>query len=128
MSKGNYRGFVYCDDDILANLSIFFKYNDSIKICEIYSKLKIRTSKRLCRLTSLPFFNCYLVVTRPAGDTCREKSITNTILTTALYYLTQGFFYLDLLSRTFTIHRREGGGYFFKSPLPLPPASKTLTH
>ena len=40
------------------------------------------------------------------------------------------FLYLGFLSRTFTIHRTagEGGGYFFKSALPLPPASKTLRH
>ena len=40
------------------------------------------------------------------------------------------FFYLGFLSRTFTIHRTEGegGGYFFKSSLPIPPASQTLRH
>ena len=40
------------------------------------------------------------------------------------------FFYLGFLSRTFTIHRPagEGGGYFFKSSLPLPSASQTLRH
>ena len=40
------------------------------------------------------------------------------------------FFYLGLLSRTFTIHRTagEGGSYFFKSSLPLPPAPQTLRH
>ena len=38
------------------------------------------------------------------------------------------FFHLGFLSRTFTNHRtaREGGGYFFNSSLPLPPASQTL--
>ena len=38
------------------------------------------------------------------------------------------FFYLGFLSRAFTNHRttREGGGYFFNSSLPLPPASQTL--
>ena len=40
------------------------------------------------------------------------------------------FFYQGFLSRTFTIHRPagEGGGYFFKSSLPLPSASQTLRH
>ena len=40
------------------------------------------------------------------------------------------FFYLGFLSRTFTNHRtaREGGGHFFNSSLPLPPASQTLRH
>ena len=40
------------------------------------------------------------------------------------------FFYLGFLSRTFTIHRAagEGGGYYFNSSLPLPPASQTLRH
>ena len=40
------------------------------------------------------------------------------------------FFYLGFLSRTFTIHRTagEGGGYLFKSSLPLPPTSRTLRH
>ena len=40
------------------------------------------------------------------------------------------FFYLGFLLRTFTIHRTEGegGGYFFKSSLPIPPASQTLRH
>ena len=37
-----------------------------------------------------------------------------------------------LLSRTFTNHRTAGegggGGHFFKSSLPLPPASQTLRH
>ena len=35
------------------------------------------------------------------------------------------FFYLDFLSRTFTIHGTAGerGGYLFNSSLPLPPAS-----
>ena len=38
------------------------------------------------------------------------------------------FFYLDFLSRTFTIHRTagEGASNLFKSSLPLPPASQTL--
>ena len=40
------------------------------------------------------------------------------------------FFYLDFISRTRTIHRTagEGGGYFFNSSVPLPPASQTLRH
>ena len=40
------------------------------------------------------------------------------------------FFYLGFFSRTFKIHRTagEGEGYFFKSPLALPPASQTLIH
>ena len=40
------------------------------------------------------------------------------------------FFYLSFLSRTFTNHRTagEGGGHFFNSSLPLPPASQTLRH
>ena len=40
------------------------------------------------------------------------------------------FFYLGFLSQTFTIRRKAGewGGYFFNSPLPLPPASQTLRH
>ena len=38
------------------------------------------------------------------------------------------FFYLGFLSRPFTNHRTagEGGGHFFNSSLPLPPASQTL--
>ena len=40
------------------------------------------------------------------------------------------FFYLGFLSRTFTNHRtaEEGGGHFFNSSLPLPPASQTIRH
>ena len=40
------------------------------------------------------------------------------------------FFYLGFLSRRFTNHRTagEGGGHFFNSSLPLPPASQTLRH
>ena len=40
------------------------------------------------------------------------------------------FFYLDFLSRTFTNHRTagEGGGQFFNSSIPLPPASQTVSH
>ena len=39
-------------------------------------------------------------------------------------------YYLDFLSRSFTIHRTsaKGGGYFFNSSLPLPPASQTPRH
>ena len=39
-------------------------------------------------------------------------------------------FYLGFLSRIFTNHRTagEGGGHFFNSSLPLPPASQTLRH
>ena len=39
------------------------------------------------------------------------------------------FFYLGFLSRKFTNHRTagEGGGHFFNSSPPLPPASQTLT-
>ena len=38
------------------------------------------------------------------------------------------FFYLEFLSRTFTIHRTavEEGGYFFNSSLPLSPACRHL--
>ena len=40
------------------------------------------------------------------------------------------FFYLGFLSRTFTIYRiaGKGGGSFYDSCLPLPPASQTLRH
>ena len=40
------------------------------------------------------------------------------------------FFYLGFLLRTFTNHRtaEEGGGHFFNSSLPLPPASQALRH
>ena len=40
------------------------------------------------------------------------------------------FFCLGFLSRPFTNHRTagEGGGYFFNSSLPLPPALQTLRH
>ena len=40
------------------------------------------------------------------------------------------FFYLGLLSRTFTIHSAAGEGtdYLFNASLPLPPASQTLRH
>ena len=40
------------------------------------------------------------------------------------------FLQLGFLSRTFTIHRTagEGGGYLFKSSLPLPLSSQTLRH
>ena len=46
------------------------------------------------------------------------------------YILFFFFFYLGLLSRTFTIHGTagEGGGYLFNSSLPLPPASQRLRH
>ena len=40
------------------------------------------------------------------------------------------FFYLGFLLRPFMNHRtaREGGGHFFNSSLPLPPASQTLRY
>ena len=40
------------------------------------------------------------------------------------------FLYWGFLSQPFTNHRTagEGGADFFNSPLPLPPASHTLTH
>ena len=45
-------------------------------------------------------------------------------------YVNVFFFYLGFLSRTFSNHRTagEGGGHFFDSSLPLPPASRTLRH
>ena len=43
------------------------------------------------------------------------------------YFFLIVFFYLGFLSRTFTT-AGEGGGYFFDSSLPLPPASQTLRH
>ena len=47
-----------------------------------------------------------------------------------LLLMSQFFFYLGFLSRTFTIHRTagEGGGYLFNSSVPLWPASQTLRH
>ena len=46
------------------------------------------------------------------------------------FFLFFFFFYLGCLSRTFSNHRTagEGGGLFFNSSLPLPPASRTLRH
>ena len=40
------------------------------------------------------------------------------------------FFYLCFLSQPFTNHGTagEGGGHFFNSSLPLPPASQTFRH
>ena len=40
------------------------------------------------------------------------------------------FFYLGFLSQPFTNHRTagKGGGHFFNSSIPLPPASQTLRH
>ena len=45
----------FYDDDIPANVSIFFKYNGFKKICENCSNLKIKTPKRPHHLASLPF-------------------------------------------------------------------------
>ena len=44
-----------------------------------------------------------------------------------LYFL---FFYQGFFSRTLTNHMtaEEGGGHFFNSSLPIPPASQTLRH
>ena len=61
-------------------------------------------------------------------DLYSETSIPYTKVTAVHFFFF--FFYLDFLSRTFTIHRTagEGGGYLFNSSLPLPPASQTLRH
>ena len=50
--------------------------------------------------------------------------------TAALFLFIYLFFYLAFLSQTFTNHRTaaEGGGHFFNSSLPLPPASQTRRH
>ena len=49
-------------------------------------------------------------------------------LEVSVFILFSFFYYLDFLSRTFTIYRtvRKGEGCFVKSSLPLPPASQTL--
>ena len=48
----------------------------------------------------------------------------------SIFLLLHFFFYLGFFSQTFTNHRTagEGGGHFFNSSLPLPPASQTLRH
>ena len=47
-----------------------------------------------------------------------------------IYIYINIFYILYTFSRTFTNHRTagEGGGHFFNSSLPLPPASQTLRH
>ena len=47
-----------------------------------------------------------------------------------MYIIFLYIFNLGFLLRTFTNHRTagEGGGHFFNSSLPLPPASETLRH
>ena len=57
-----------------------------------------------------------------------EPSQTSTI---ELFFAKIGFFfYLGILSCTFTIHRTagEGGVYVFNSSLPLSPTSQTIRH
>ena len=62
LSKGNYRVSLYYDYDIPAHVSIFFQYNDTTKICQICSKLKIKTPKRLRTLVSLSFCRCFMAL------------------------------------------------------------------
>ena len=56
-----------------------------------------------------------------------SKKCSDLLLRCVFRYM---FFYLGFLSRPFTIHwtAKEGGGHFFNSSLPLPPASQTLRH
>ena len=56
--------------------------------------------------------------------------VVNLPLTDEKLCLSLFFFYLGLLSRSFTNHRIAGekGGHFFNSSLPIPPASQTLRH
>ena len=59
-------------------------------------------------------------------ETEKLKSKTNTFNHMKLIF----FFYLGFFSQPFTNHGTagEGGGHFFNSSLPLPPASQTLRH
>ena len=61
-----------------------------------------------------------------------EQSSSNTEFTNSLPLLLckTHFFHLGFFSRTFAVHRTagEGEGYFCRSSLPLPPASKALRH
>ena len=62
------------------------------------------------------------------GQECK-KGIAEP-MTRMFFFVVVVVFYRGFLSRPFTIHRTagEGGGHFFNSSLPLPPASQTLRH
>ena len=59
-----------------------------------------------------------------------KKSLMENVIFCTLLPKFFFFFYLGFLSRTFANHSTagEGGGHFFFSSLPLPPASQTLRH
>ena len=65
----------------------------------------------------------------PSNPSCNYLVLQH-FLNSAMKTQTFFFFYLGFLSRPFTNHRTagEGGGHFFNSSLPLPPASQTLRH
>ena len=61
------------------------------------------------------------------GFSCLEYKVNDESKVRLYVYI---FFYLGFLSQPFMNHRTvgEGGGHFFNSSLPLPPASQTLRH
>ena len=56
--------------------------------------------------------------------------LTDKKLRNVTFFFLFFFFYLAFFSRTFTNHGTagEGGGHFFNSSLPFPPASQALRH
>ena len=62
------------------------------------------------------------------SNACKLYTMQNYIIYPHLEQ--QIVFSMGFLSPAFTIHRTvgQGGGYFFNSSLPLPPASQTLRH
>ena len=106
------------------SVDLLIIYNDWV-ISEKRKKEKKSSAKIFVVVVSFFFFVVVVVFLKKQRYLCCDWNLLCLVRIHPLWFF---FFYLGFLSRTFTIHRTagEGGGYFFKSSLPLPPASQTI--
>ena len=80
-------------------------------------------------VSALPSKMCFdLSANNPVAGCGNQSDIWRDVIWTSAF--SNEFFCLGFLSQAFTNRRtaEEGGGQFFNSSLPLPPASHTLRH